>query len=46
VATALTASAGKSVAGVAETGAVTEAVKKEGYRMTKHIADYYKSAAI
>jgi len=46
VATALSATAGKSVAGVAETAAGTEAIKKEGYRVTKHIADYYKSAAI
>jgi nitrous oxide reductase len=46
VATALTAAAGNAVAGVAETTASTAAVNKEGYRLTQHIADYYKSAAL
>lgn len=43
---AVTAAAGKSIASVSEPAAEMEADKKEGYRLTKHIADYYKSAAI
>ena len=38
--------AGASLAAIAETDAGVEADKKEGYRLTKHIADYYKSAAV
>jgi hypothetical protein len=38
--------AGSSLAGIAETDAGVEADQKEGYRLTKHIADYYKSAAV
>lgn len=43
---AATAAAGTSIAAVAETDVGVEPEKKEGYRLTKHIADYYKSAAI
>ena len=43
---AATAAAGTSLAAVAETGAGVEPEKKEGYRLTQHIADYYKSAAL
>ncbi len=43
---ALTAATGKSIAGVSQPAAEMEADKKEGYRLTEHIADYYKSAAI
>lgn len=43
---AVTAATGKSIANVSEPAAEMEADKKEGYRLTKHIADYYKSAAI
>lgn len=43
---AATAAAGTSIAGIVETGVEVEPAKKEGYRLTKHIADYYKSAAI
>ena len=47
-ATGLAASAavGTSIAGTAETDVGAEPEKKEGYRLTKHIADYYKSAAV
>lgn len=38
--------AGSSLASIDETDAGVEAEKKEGYRLTKHIADYYKSAAV
>ena len=41
-----TTAAGTSIAAVADTNAGVEPEKKEGYRLTKHIADYYKSAAI
>ena len=39
--------AGTSLAGMAgnDTAAAAEDNKEEGYRLTKHIADYYKSAA-
>jgi len=47
---AVTVAAGNSAASVSEsalaTGSKSEPDKKEGYRLTKHIADYYKSAAI
>ena len=47
---AATVAAGNSAASVTEsalaTGSKSEPDKKEGYRLTKHIADYYKSAAI
>jgi len=43
---AASAAAGTSLAAVADTGVGVEPAKKEGYRLTKHIADYYKSAAI
>jgi hypothetical protein len=43
---AATAAAGTSIAAVADTGAGEEPETKEGYRLTRHIADYYKSAAI
>jgi len=43
---AVSVAAGTSIASVADTGAGKEPEKKEGYRLTKHIADYYKSAAI
>jgi hypothetical protein len=38
--------AGSSLAGIADTEAGVEAEQREGYRLTKHIADYYKSAAV
>jgi nitrous oxide reductase len=38
--------AGSALAGVADTEAAVEVEKEEGYRLTKHIADYYKSAAV
>ena len=47
---AVTVATGNSAASVTETAVATgskpEPDKKEGYRLTKHIADYYKSAAI
>lgn len=43
---AVTVATGNSAASVAETKKAVEPDKKEGYRLTKHIADYYKSAAI
>lgn len=43
---AVTAATGKSIASVSEADVETKPEKKEGYRLTKHIADYYKSAAI
>ncbi len=43
---AVTAVAGKAIASVAETEAGMEPAEKDGYRLTQHIADYYKSAAI
>ena len=38
--------AGASLAGAADTEPAAEVEKEEGYRLTKHIADYYKSAAV
>ena len=38
--------AGSSLASIDETDGGVESDKKEGYRLTKHIADYYKSAAV
>jgi len=38
--------AGSSLASMAESDTGTQPEKKEGYRLTKHIADYYKSAAV
>ena len=43
---AATTAAATSIAAVADSDAGVEPVKKEGYRLTRHIADYYKSAAI
>jgi hypothetical protein len=43
---AVTAAAGQAVASVADTAVSTEPEKKEGYQLTQHILDYYKSAAI
>ena len=47
---AVTVATGNSTASVTETavatGSKSEPDKKEGYRLTKHIADYYKSVAI
>ena len=47
---AVTTTAGKAMASVAESGnemkLKSAADKKDGYRLTKHISDYYKSAAI
>jgi len=43
---AVSAAAGRSLGGIADTEDGIEPEKKEGYRLTKHIADYYKSAAI
>ena len=38
--------AGTTLASIDETEPGAEADKEEGYRLTKHIADYYKSAAV
>jgi len=43
---AATTAAGTSIAAVTDTDVGMEPEKKEGYRLTRHIADYYKSAAI
>lgn len=43
---AVTAVAGQSLAGATGKDDGVQTDKKEGYRLTKHIADYYKSAAI
>lgn len=43
---AATVATGNSVASATETEVAIEPNKKEGYRLTKHIAEYYKSAAI
>ena len=43
---AATVATGNSVASVTETEVAMEPDKKDGYRLTKHIAEYYKSAAI
>lgn len=43
---AASTAAGTSIAALAEMEAGPEPAKKEGYRLTKHIADYYRSAAI
>lgn len=43
---AASVAAGKSIASVAATDEVIKDDKKDGYKLTKHIADYYKSAAI
>lgn len=43
---AATVATGSSAASATETAIAIEPDKKEGYRLTKHIADYYKSAAI
>lgn len=43
---ALSTGTGKSMADVSGKVAATEAGKNEGYRLTQHIKDYYKSAAI
>jgi len=43
---AATVATAGSVASATETEVAIEPDKKEGYRLTKHIADYYKSAAI
>ena len=42
---ALTSMAGASQAGIAETEPVGESGRNEGYRLTRHIAEYYKRAA-
>ena len=43
---AVTVATGQAITRVAENNAADEPAKKEGYRLTKHIADYYKTAAI
>ena len=43
---AVTAIAGKSLTGIAEADTGDRRQGNEGYRLTKHIADYYKSAAV
>ena len=43
---AVTAIAAKSLTGVAEADTGDRRETYEGYRLTKHIADYYKSAAV
>ena len=43
---AVIAATGKSTASITEEADSVKPAKKEGYRLTKHIADYYKSAAI
>lgn len=45
-ATAVTAVAIPNVALAAEEVPVDKNKKEEGYRLTQHIADYYKSAAL
>ena len=45
-ATAVAAVAIPNVALAAEEVPVVENKKEEGYRLTQHIADYYKSAAL
>ncbi len=37
---------GSAAASTTETAVAIEPDKKEGYRLTEHITDYYKSAAI
>ena len=43
---AVTVAAGKLIASDTEKAAGIKVDKKEGYRLTQHIADYYKSAAL
>jgi hypothetical protein len=43
---AATVATGNSVASATEAAVAIEPDKKEGYRLTEHITDYYKSAAI
>jgi hypothetical protein len=43
---AATVATGNSAASAVETAVAIEPDKKEGYRLTKHIADYYERAAI
>ncbi len=43
---AAAAAVGQSIAGIAGAGTGEVPDKKEGYRLTQHVADYYKSAAI
>lgn len=43
---AVSVAAGQSLAGVTGKDDGAQTGRKEGYRLTKHIADYYKSAAI
>lgn len=38
--------AGSTLAGIAGEEKSAEPPRQEGYRLTKHIADYYKSAAV
>ena len=43
---AVSAATGQTLAAEAGSSDGIKVGKKEGYRLTKHIADYYKSAAI
>lgn len=43
---AISAASGSAVTSVAETKVARAPDKKDGYRLTQHISDYYKSAAI
>ena len=38
--------AGSALAGIEDSDAAAVVDDREGYRLTKHIADYYKSAAV
>lgn len=43
---AATMATGNSIAAIADKSVGQEPEKKEGYRLTQHIADYYKSTAL
>ena len=43
---AITVATGQAISTAPEKNAADEPAKKEGYRLTQHIADYYKTAAI
>lgn len=43
---AVTVATASSSASIAETTVTREPDKKDGYRLTEHISNYYKSAAI
>ena len=43
---AISAMTGESLADTAETAVEQKTGDKDGYRLTRHIAEYYKSAAV